>query len=71
MAFRAGGWLLHPDGRRLRSGIINQGGTILRSARSLEYKTPEGFARAVENLHHAGIEGLVVIGGNGSQRGQL
>lgn len=51
------------------SGIINQGGTILHSARSLEYKTPEGFARAVDNLHQAGIDGLIVIGGNGSQRG--
>ncbi len=51
------------------SGIINQGGTILQSARSLEFKTPEGFARAVENLQQAGIEGLVVIGGNGSQHG--
>jgi 6-phosphofructokinase 1 len=51
------------------SGIINQGGTILHSARSLEYKTPEGFARAVDSLHQAGIEGIVVIGGNGSQRG--
>lgn len=51
------------------SGIINMGGTILRSARSAAYKTPEGFAQAVENLHQAGIEGLVVIGGNGSQRG--
>ncbi|MHB9132212.1 MAG: 6-phosphofructokinase [Armatimonadota bacterium] len=51
------------------SGIINQGGTILGSARSLEYKTPEGFAQAVDNLHQAGIEGIIVIGGNGSQRG--
>lgn len=51
------------------SGIINLGGTILRSARSMAYKTPEGFAQAVDNLHEAGIEGLVVIGGNGSQRG--
>jgi len=51
------------------SGIINQGGTILHSARSQDFKTPEGFARAVDNLHQAGIDGLVVIGGNGSQRG--
>ena len=51
------------------SGIINQGGTILHSARSLTYKTPEGFAQAVDNLHQAGIDGLIVIGGNGSQRG--
>ena len=51
------------------SGIINKGGTILHSARSMDYKTPGGFAQAVENLYQAGIEGLIVIGGNGSQRG--
>jgi 6-phosphofructokinase 1 len=51
------------------SGIINRGGTILHSARSMAYKTPEGFQKAVDNLHAAGIDGLVVIGGNGSQRG--
>ncbi len=51
------------------SGIINQGGTILHSARSMDYKTPTGFAQAVDNLHEAGIEGLIVIGGNGSQTG--
>lgn len=51
------------------SGIINAGGTILRSARSDVFKTPEGFAQAVDNLQSAGIEGLVVIGGNGSQAG--
>lgn len=51
------------------SGIINRGGTILHSARSMDYKTPKGFACAVENLRQAGIEGLIVIGGNGSQRG--
>lgn len=51
------------------SGIINRGGTILHSARSQDFQTAEGFARAVDNLHGAGIEGLVVIGGNGSQTG--
>ena len=51
------------------SGIIHAGGTILHSARSLEFKTPDGFNRAVGNLHQAGIEGLIVIGGNGSQTG--
>jgi 6-phosphofructokinase 1 len=51
------------------SGIINQGGTILHSARSLEFKTPAGFAKALDNLRAAGIDGLVVIGGNGSQQG--
>ncbi len=51
------------------SGIITLGGTILHSARSKDYRTPEGFARALDNLHDAGIDGLVVIGGNGSQHG--
>ena len=51
------------------SGIIHQGGTMLHSARSLEFKTPDGFHRAVGNLRQAGIDGLVVIGGNGSQTG--
>ncbi len=50
-------------------GIIQQGGTILGSARSLEFKTVEGRQRALANLHARGIEGLVVIGGNGSQTG--
>jgi 6-phosphofructokinase 1 len=51
------------------SGIITMGGTILRSARSAAYRTPAGFQQAVDNLQGAGIEGLVVIGGNGSQTG--
>ena len=51
------------------SGIINQGGTILHSARSQAFRTPEGFQQAVDHLRAAGIEGLVVIGGNGSQTG--
>ncbi len=52
-------------------GIIEEGGTILRTARSPEFKTPEGVALAVQNLQRAGIESLVVIGGDGSMRGAL
>lgn len=52
-------------------GIIELGGTILESARSLEFKTDAGRAQAVANLEAAGIEGLIVIGGNGSQTGAL
>lgn len=52
-------------------GIIEQGGTILGSARSLEFKTPEGLDRAVAGLKQAGIDGVIVIGGNGSQTGAL
>jgi 6-phosphofructokinase 1 len=51
------------------SGIVNQGGTILHSARSKEFRTPEGLARALDKLRKAAIEGLIVIGGNGSQHG--
>lgn len=50
-------------------GIINQGGTILRTARSQEFRTKEGRQQAVDVLNEAGIEGLVVIGGDGSLTG--
>ena len=50
-------------------GIINQGGTMLRSARSPEFKTEEGRLKGVRALRQRGIDGLVVIGGNGSQTG--
>lgn len=53
------------------SGIINRGGTILRTARSMEFKTPEGQAKAASVIEQAGIDGLVVIGGDGSYRGAL
>ena len=49
--------------------IIHRGGTILRTARSDEFKTPEGFERAVTQARQEGIQGLVVIGGDGSFRG--
>lgn len=51
------------------SGIINLGGTILRAARSEEFKTPEGQQKAAEVLAREGIAGLVIIGGDGSLRG--
>lgn len=56
-------------GARDVGGIIQQGGTILGSARSPEFKTEEGRKQALDNLSMQGIEGLVVIGGNGSQTG--
>ncbi len=49
--------------------IIHRGGTILRTARCEEFKTREGQAHALDNLRAAGVEGLVVIGGDGSFRG--
>jgi 6-phosphofructokinase 1 len=50
-------------------GIIQQGGTILGSARCAEFKASEGCARALSMLRSREIEGLVVVGGDGSQRG--
>jgi 6-phosphofructokinase 1 len=52
-------------------GIIDRGGTILRSARSKEFRTPEGRQKAFDNLKASGIGGLVVIGGDGSLTGAL
>lgn len=49
--------------------IIHRGGTILHSARSQEFRTEEGRVKAVHQLELHGIEGLVVIGGDGSFRG--
>ncbi|MDZ5472490.1 6-phosphofructokinase [Bacillus sp. 31A1R] len=49
--------------------IIHRGGTMLYSARSEEFKTKEGQQRGIEQLNKHGIEGLVVIGGDGSYRG--
>jgi 6-phosphofructokinase 1 len=52
-------------------GIITHGGTILRTARSAEFRTKEGRTKAVANLKANEIEGLVVIGGDGSLTGAL
>ena len=51
------------------SNIIQRGGTILKTARSEEFKTPEGMQRANEVLIQHGIDSLVVIGGDGSLTG--
>ena len=53
------------------NNIINKGGTIIRSARCLEFRTPEGRKLAHENLKKAGIDALVVIGGDGSFTGAM
>ncbi len=53
------------------ANIIQRGGTILRTARSEEFYEPEGRAQAAEVLRSRGIDGLVVIGGDGSFRGAL
>ena len=53
------------------SNIVQRGGTILKSARSKEFMTPEGRKKAYENLTELGIEGLVAIGGNGTFTGAM
>lgn len=52
-------------------GIINKGGTILKSARSIEFRTEEGRKKAHQNLIDNKIDGLVVVGGDGSFTGAL
>lgn len=54
---------------RTVGGIIRTGGTILLSARCEEFKSEEGQSKALDVLRGWGIEGLVVIGGDGSLRG--
>lgn len=58
-----------PMNRRAVSNIIQKGGTVLKSARSMEFITPEGRKKAYKQLKEHGIEGLVVIGGNGTFTG--
>lgn len=52
-------------------GIIGLGGTVLGSARCPEFRTEEGRKRAIASMEARGIDGLVVIGGGGSQTGNL
>jgi len=65
--------LMSGDFRRLGArdvgGVIQQGGTFLGSARSSDFKKPEGRRQALEQVERAGVEALVVIGGNGTQIG--
>ncbi len=58
------------DARSVK-GIVNKGGTILKSARSKEFRTEEGRAKAHEQLKKAGIDAFVVIGGDGSFTGAM
>ncbi|HCT0554487.1 TPA: 6-phosphofructokinase [Staphylococcus pseudintermedius] len=65
--------LINDDIRKLELGsvgdIIQRGGTFLYSARCPEFKEKEVRQKGIENLRKRGIEGLVVIGGDGSYRG--
>ena len=58
------------DNRKV-GGILQRGGTVLGTARSMEFATPEGQELAASRLQKAGVEGLVVIGGEGSMTGAL
>lgn len=67
--------LLNGDFNRLTSfevsGILQRGGTILQTARNLDFKTPAGQTKGLRRLNEHGIEGLIIIGGDGSLRGGL
>ena len=64
------GDFLPMDARSVRN-IINRGGTILQSARSKGFMTKEGREKAYQNLVKEGIEGLVLIGGDGTFTGGM
>ena len=52
-------------------GILHVGGTVLRTSRSPEFRKPEGVQKAAQNLTLNGVDGLVVVGGDGSMHGAL
>ena len=58
-----------PLNHRSVSNIINRGGTILKTARSKDFSSDEGKAKAAQVLHKNNIDALIVIGGDGSYRG--
>ncbi|MFO7631822.1 MAG: 6-phosphofructokinase [Caldilinea sp.] len=64
-----GGDSIRPISWNAVGGILQMGGTVIGTARSAEYRTREGRVRAVANLIRNGIDGLVVIGGDGSLTG--
>lgn len=62
---------IKPLTHRSVSNIINHGGTMLKTSRCQEFMTKEGQEKAVEIIKRHGIEGLVIIGGDGSYRGAM
>jgi 6-phosphofructokinase 1 len=58
-------------GRLQVSGLSRHAGTILQTSRCAEFRTPEGQQRALKHLRNDGVQGLVVVGGDGSLRGAL
>ena len=61
----------HSMGARDVGGILQRGGTILRTARSEEFRTPRGQRDAIRQMNNAGMDALVVIGGDGSLNGAM
>jgi len=65
--------LIEGDFIKMQSGsvsnILQHGGTILKSARSMEFKTKEGRQKAYDNLKELGIKGMITIGGDGTFTG--
>lgn len=60
-----------PMGVRDVGGILQRGGTILQTARSMEFKTSQGQRLAVRNLNNAEIDAVVILGGDGSLTGGM
>jgi 6-phosphofructokinase 1 len=60
---------IKPMESRSVANIIQRGGTILKTSRCMDFFEPEGRKRAFENLKKRGIDGLVIIGGDGSFKG--
>ncbi|MCB1213280.1 MAG: 6-phosphofructokinase, partial [Chlamydiia bacterium] len=67
--------LIEGEGSELRSrdvdNILHFGGTVLQTSRCEEFKTPEGMQQAKKFLEREGIDGLIVLGGDGSFKGAL
>ena len=53
------------------ANIIQRGGTVLKTARCKDFRTPEGRQKAYDILKKRGIDGLIIIGGDGSFRGAV
>jgi 6-phosphofructokinase 1 len=62
---------IHPMTSSSVANIIQMGGTILKTARSMDFMNPEGRKKAHQNLLNLGIEGIVCIGGNGTYTGAM
>ncbi|MEC9488430.1 MAG: 6-phosphofructokinase [Halanaerobium sp.] len=62
---------IHRMNRGSVADVIHRGGTVLQTARSEEFKTVEGRKKALAEMEKFGLEGLIIIGGDGSFRGAM